>query len=64
VTEVDLSGPVVIIVLLIGSSLAGLARALIALPATAALKVAIREVRSDAGSGELSPLGSPSSGCL
>jgi predicted PurR-regulated permease PerM len=61
VTEIELSAPVVIIVLLIGSSLAGLAGALIGLPVTAALKVVIREVRSDAGRGDLSPLGSPSS---
>jgi predicted PurR-regulated permease PerM len=61
VTEIELSAPVVIIVLLIGSSRAGLAGALIGLPVTAALKVVIREVRSDAGRGDLSPLGSPSS---
>jgi predicted PurR-regulated permease PerM len=55
---------VVIIVLLIGSSLAGLAGALIALPVTAALKVVIREVRSGTGPGDLSPLCGSSSGCL
>ena len=42
---IDLSAPTVIITLLIGSSLAGLGGALIALPIVAALKVVIREVR-------------------
>ena len=41
---IDLSAPTVIIVLLIGASLAGLAGALIALPIAAAVKVVIREV--------------------
>jgi hypothetical protein len=54
VTEDRPFDPVVIIVLL-GSSLAGLAGALIALPVTAALKVVIREVRSDTGPGD--PMG-------
>lgn len=44
---IDLSAPSVIITLLIGASLAGLAGALIALPIAAVLKVVIREVRSD-----------------
>ena len=42
---IDLSAPTVIITLLIGSSLAGLAGALIALPIAAALKVIVRELR-------------------
>jgi len=42
---IDLSAPTVIITLLIGSSLAGLGGALIALPIVAALKVVFREVR-------------------
>ncbi len=41
---IDLSAPAVIITLLIGSSLAGLAGALIALPIAAALKVIVREL--------------------
>jgi predicted PurR-regulated permease PerM len=41
---IDLSAPTVIITLLIGSSLAGLAGALIALPIAAALKVIVREL--------------------
>jgi predicted PurR-regulated permease PerM len=41
---IDLSAPTVIVTLLIGSVLAGLAGALIALPIVAALKVAIREI--------------------
>ncbi len=41
---IDLSAPAVIITLLIGSSLAGLAGALIALPIAAALKVVVREL--------------------
>ena len=41
---IDLSAPTVIVTLLIGSSLAGLAGALIALPIAAALKVVIREL--------------------
>jgi predicted PurR-regulated permease PerM len=41
---IDLSAPTVIITLLIGSSLAGLAGALLALPIAAALKVIIREL--------------------
>ena len=41
---IDLSAPTVIITLLIGSSLAGLAGALIALPIAAALKVVVREL--------------------
>jgi hypothetical protein len=41
----------VIIVLLIGPSLAGLARALIELQVTAVRRVVIREVRPDAGLG-------------
>jgi predicted PurR-regulated permease PerM len=41
---IDLSAPTVIVTLLIGSSLAGLAGALIALPIVAAIKVAIREL--------------------
>jgi predicted PurR-regulated permease PerM len=41
---IDLSAPTVIIVLLIGASLAGLEGALIALPIAAAVKVVIREV--------------------
>src|SRR6266498_947421 len=46
---IDLSAPTVIVTLLIGSSLAGLAGALIALPIVAALKVVIREVWLDGG---------------
>jgi len=46
---IDLSAPTVMITLLIGASLAGLAGALIALPIAAALKVMIREVRQDDG---------------
>ena len=46
--------------LLIGPSLAGLAGVLIELQVTAARMVVIREVRPDAGLGDLSPLGSPS----
>jgi predicted PurR-regulated permease PerM len=42
---IDLSAPAVIITLLIGSSLAGLAGALIALPIAAALKVIVRGLR-------------------
>ncbi len=42
---IDLSAPAVIITLLIGSSLAGLAGALIALPVAAALKVVVHELR-------------------
>jgi predicted PurR-regulated permease PerM len=42
---IDLSAPTAIITLLIGSSLAGLAGALIALPIAAALKVIVRELR-------------------
>lgn len=41
---IDLSAPAVIITLLVGSSLAGLAGALIALPIAAALKVIVREL--------------------
>jgi predicted PurR-regulated permease PerM len=41
---IDLSAPTVIVTLLIGSSLAGLAGALIALPIVAAIKVVVREV--------------------
>jgi len=41
---IDMSAPTVIVTLLIGASLAGLAGALIALPIAAALKVLIREV--------------------
>jgi len=41
---IDLSAPTVIITLLIGSSLAGLAGALIALPIAAAIKVIVREL--------------------
>jgi predicted PurR-regulated permease PerM len=41
---IDLSAPTVIITLLVGSSLAGLAGALIALPIVAAAKVVIREL--------------------
>jgi predicted PurR-regulated permease PerM len=41
---IDLSAPTVIITLLIGSSLAGLTGALIALPIAAALKVIVREL--------------------
>ena len=41
---IALSAPAVIITLLIGSSLAGLAGALIALPIAAALKVIVREL--------------------
>jgi predicted PurR-regulated permease PerM len=41
---IDLSAPTVIVTLLVGASLAGLAGALIALPIVAALKVVIREV--------------------
>lgn len=41
---IDLSAPTVIVTLLIGSSLAGLAGALVALPLVAALKVVIREI--------------------
>jgi predicted PurR-regulated permease PerM len=41
---IDLSAPTVIVTLLIGSSLAGLAGALIALPIVAAAKVVIREL--------------------
>jgi len=41
---IDLSAPTVIVTLLIGASLAGLAGGLIALPIVAALKVVIREV--------------------
>jgi predicted PurR-regulated permease PerM len=63
---IDVSAPTVIITLLIGSSLAGLAGALLALPIVAALKVVIREVwlnkrhvpaiRSDAASvGDVGP---------
>jgi predicted PurR-regulated permease PerM len=51
---IDLAAPTVIITLLIGSSLAGLEGALIALPIVAALKVVIRELRpvmSEAPSG-------------
>jgi predicted PurR-regulated permease PerM len=44
---IDLSAPTVIVTLLIGSSLAGLAGALIALPIVAALKVAISAIWSD-----------------
>ena len=43
--DLDLSAPTVIITLLIGSSLAGLGGALIALPIVAALKVVFREIR-------------------
>jgi predicted PurR-regulated permease PerM len=48
----DVSAPTVIISLLIGSSLAGLGGALLALPVVAALKVVVREVwpRDRAGS--------------
>jgi predicted PurR-regulated permease PerM len=41
---IDLSAPTVIVTLLIGSSLAGLAGALITLPIVAAAKVVIREL--------------------
>lgn len=41
---IDLSAPTVIVTLLVGSSLAGLAGALIALPIVAAAKVVIREL--------------------
>jgi predicted PurR-regulated permease PerM len=44
---IDLSAPTVIVTLLIGSTLAGLAGALIALPIVAALKVVIREIWLD-----------------
>ena len=44
---IDLSAPTVIVTLLIGSALAGLAGALIALPIVAALKVVIREIWLD-----------------
>ncbi len=46
---IDLSAPTVVITLLIGSSLAGLEGALIALPIVAVLKVAIRELRLGPG---------------
>src|SRR6266566_5200688 len=46
---IDLSAPTVIIALLIGSSLAGLEGALIALPIVAAIKVVIRELRPGPG---------------
>jgi predicted PurR-regulated permease PerM len=46
---IDLSAPAVIVSLLIGSSLAGLAGALIALPIVAALKVVVRELWLDGG---------------
>ncbi len=52
---IDLSAPTVIVTLLIGSSLAGLAGALIALPLVAALKVVIREVRPFGGATEPAP---------
>jgi predicted PurR-regulated permease PerM len=54
---IDLSAPTVIITLLIGSSLAGLAGALIALPIVAALKVVIREVRPGLGIATPTPSG-------
>jgi predicted PurR-regulated permease PerM len=41
---IDLSAPTVIVALLVGSSLAGLAGALIALPIVAVIKVVIREL--------------------
>jgi predicted PurR-regulated permease PerM len=44
---IDLSAPTVIITLLIGSSLAGLAGALLALPLVASAKVAVREFRHE-----------------
>ena len=52
---IDLSAPTVIVTLLIGSSLAGLAGALIALPIVAAIKVVIREVWLDGRGSEADP---------
>jgi predicted PurR-regulated permease PerM len=46
---IDVSAPTAIITLLIGSSLAGLAGALLALPVVATLKVVVREVRLERG---------------
>ena len=57
---IDLSAPTVIITLLIGSSLAGLAGALIALPIAAALKVIVRELRP--GGAPTTAAGSATSG--
>jgi predicted PurR-regulated permease PerM len=48
---IDMSAPTAIITLLIGSSLAGLAGALLALPIAATLKVVVREVRLERANG-------------
>ena len=52
---IDLSAPTVIVTLLIGSSIAGLAGALIALPIAAAIKVVVREVWLDGRGSETEP---------
>jgi predicted PurR-regulated permease PerM len=56
---IDLSAPTVIITLLIGSGLAGLAGALLALPVVATVKVVIREVWLEGGKLSAIPSGNP-----
>jgi predicted PurR-regulated permease PerM len=59
---IDLSAPTVIVTLLIGSSLAGLAGGLIALPIAAAIRVAVREIRLEGAKGDQPPVPANASG--